>query len=100
MRRGAVKALRNRFYEQVLDCGPVIDYLEVPHSDDRVSEQSELGVVLVVAGPLRSDVSAAVDLEYEAIPEQEIDAMSRDPGLRDAPDAKPLGAQPYIGFEP
>ena len=71
-----VQALSHRAHDQLLYGRPVMHHLPIPHTDDGVATQAQLAVVGVVAVALCADVSAAVDLEHESVPDEEIDAMA------------------------
>ena len=65
-----------------------------------VSEQHELRIVLDVGLALLADVMAAVDLQHEALPDQEIDPMSGDPDLWHEREPHPLQPRHDERLEP
>ena len=89
---GAVKTLRDRTHDHVVHLRPHGHDLHVVDADDVVAEERQLRVVRDVAATLRSDVVAAVDLQDEAVADEEVDGMTREPDLladRETQEAEP-----------
>ncbi|WP_242087044.1 hypothetical protein [Microbacterium lacticum] len=58
-----------------------MDHLPIPHAENRVPAEPELGIVGDVALRLPPDMGAAIDLEHETVTDQQADAVTVEPDL-------------------
>jgi hypothetical protein len=84
-----MQPLRDGLHDHALHEQPVVDHLLIPHADHVVPPRRQNRVMRDVARPLFAHVVAAVDLDHQAIADQHVDAMARDPRLRHDPQIQP-----------
>jgi len=97
---GPVQTLGYGAHDEILHRVPSIDHLRVAHPDHVVPEQPQCSIVCDVRLTLSPDVVPAIDLQYQPVPDQEVDAVPGDPDLPPQGKAQPQQARHDEGFEP
>ena len=84
-----MEALGHGAHDQVLHLVPPVDDLGVADANHVIPEQAQRRIVRDVLLALSPDVVSAVNLQHEPVPDQEVDAVSRDPDLPPQRKAQP-----------